>query len=630
PSAVQEEAVSSSPVSSAPIPSTPPVSPAVQMASPEIPAEGIVPPVVAPPVKDQRAESSVPPVKGESSIRVDVVLLDKLMNLVGELVLARNQLLQRMRERQDAADMGTMQRMNLITTELQDTVMKTRMQPIRNVWEKLPRVVRDLARANGKEIDLVMVGAETELDKTLLEAIKDPLTHIVRNAADHGIETPETRKKRGKTPKGTLRLKACHEGGQIGIEISDDGGGIDVEKVKRKAIEKGLLSAETAARLSEREGLNLIFLAGLSTAEKVTNVSGRGVGMDVVKTNIEKIGGIVEIATRLGEGTDFRIKIPLTLAIIPALMVTSGGERFAIPQTNLLEMVCVDGETGGKIEVIRGAEFYRLRGALLPLLFLNRVLGLPLAPPLNETNIVVLRVEGCTFGLVVDAVNDNEEIVVKPLGRHIKSIPVLAGATILGDGKVALILDIAGIAGAGGLFQTEGEGETLEDTGKDVSKESGGTYQSMLLFSVSERDRFSIPLARVARLEEFTPDQVERAAGREVIQYREGLLPLVRLDSLLGIEASQSIGSKFSVIVLAGGRKHVGLAVGRILDIIETEAVLHSSPVGRMGVRGSLIIGGQTVDLLDIDPLIENVEPGWMAEESAVITHGVEGVGALG
>ncbi|MFY9269200.1 MAG: chemotaxis protein CheA, partial [Candidatus Manganitrophaceae bacterium] len=623
-------AVSSSPVSSAPIPSTPPVSPAVQMASPEIPAEGIVPPVVAPPVKDQRAESSVPPVKGESSIRVDVVLLDKLMNLVGELVLARNQLLQRMRERQDAADMGTMQRMNLITTELQDTVMKTRMQPIRNVWEKLPRVVRDLARANGKEIELVMEGAETELDKTLLEAIKDPLTHIVRNAADHGIETPETRKKRGKTPKGTLRLKACHEGGQIGIEISDDGGGIDVEKVKRKAIEKGLLSAETAARLSEREGLNLIFLAGLSTAEKVTNVSGRGVGMDVVKTNIEKIGGIVEIATRLGEGTDFRIKIPLTLAIIPALMVTSGGERFAIPQTNLLEMVCVDGETGGKIEVIRGAEFYRLRGALLPLLFLNRVLGLPLAPPLNETNIVVLRVEGCTFGLVVDAVNDNEEIVVKPLGRHIKSIPVLAGATILGDGKVALILDIAGIAGAGGLFQTEGEGETLEDTGKDVSKESGGTYQSMLLFSVSERDRFSIPLARVARLEEFTPDQVERAAGREVIQYREGLLPLVRLDSLLGIEASQSIGSKFSVIVLAGGRKHVGLAVGRILDIIETEAVLHSSPVGRMGVRGSLIIGGQTVDLLDIDPLIENVEPGWMAEESAVITHGVEGVGALG
>jgi two-component system chemotaxis sensor kinase CheA len=376
---------------------------------------------------------------------VDVGLLDKLMNLVGELVLARNQLLQRVREQEDAAGIGTAQRMNLITTELQDAVMKTRMQPIRNVWEKLPRVVRDLARTSGKDIELVMEGAETELDRTLLEAIKDPLTHIVRNSVDHGIETPAVRESRGKAAKGMLHLKASHEGGQITIEITDDGGGIDVEKVKRKAVEKGLISADAAAHLSEREAMSLIFHAGLSTAEKVTNVSGRGVGMDVVKTNIEKIGGAIDITSWLKQGTTFKIKIPLTLAIIPALMVTASGERFAIPQASLQELVGVDETAGERIEHIGDADFFRLRGTLLPLVYLDELFRLPRchdhAPgerhgALRETNIVVLGAGGRLFGLVVDEVNDSEEIVVKPLNRQLKGLSVFAGATILGDGRV--------------------------------------------------------------------------------------------------------------------------------------------------------------------------------------------------
>ncbi len=595
---------------------------------PEVLPEAATPP---PPQKSPEPVSKAPAAQktkkklslAESSIRVDVGLLDKLINMVGELVLARNQLLQQVRQQAETspsnASSGTVQQINLITTELQDTVMKTRMQPIKNVWDKFPRVVRDLARSNGKDVDLVMEGAETELDKTLLEAIKDPMTHIIRNAADHGIEVPEIRRERGKPEKGTLLLKAYHEGGHINILISDDGAGINVDRVTAKAVEKGVLTQEMADKLSEREALNLIFHPGLSTAEKVTNVSGRGVGMDVVKTNIEKIGGTVSMSSRLGEGTQMRIEIPLTLAIIPALMVTSGDEPFAIPQASLLELVRVDEETRNQIEVIRGSHFYRLRGVLLPLLYLNEVLALQ-PPKVSEddiyskgTNIVVLRAGDHSFGLVVDTVNDSEEIVVKPLSRQLKDLSYLAGATILGDGRVALILDVLGVAQEGGL-----SGDEHPDTGlmveADALIDDEEHSMTMILFSMNEEDRYAIPLSEVARLEEFDVDKIEQSAGQDVIQYRSDLLPLVRLGDALGVMTSGEENDRIPVIVFSRHEKSIGVIVGRIIDIVESEMQLHSTPSEKVGVKGSLVIDGKTTDLLDIEQLIDCVVPGWLEE----------------
>ncbi|MBI3605008.1 MAG: chemotaxis protein CheW [Nitrospirae bacterium] len=547
----------------------------------------------------------------ESSIRVDISLLDNLMNLVGELVLARNQLLMRVRQRDDALDNATAQRMNLVTTELQDTVMKTRLQPIRNVWDKFPRVVRDLSKTGNKEVELVMEGAETELDRTLLEAIKDPLTHIVRNAVDHGFEAPEARKAKGKPAKGVLFLKAFHEGGQINIEITDDGAGIDVEKVKRKAAEKGLLSADAVSRLSEREALALVFLPGLSTAEKVTNVSGRGVGMDVVRTNIEKIGGTVEISSRVGQGTTLWIKIPLTLAIIPALMVKGGGELFAIPQASLLELVRVDEDSVGRIEMIHEAEFYRLRGTLLPLLRLKHVLRISGEKKSGGgENIVVLATGKQSFGLVVDEVIDSQEIVVKPLGRQLKWLSVFAGATILGDGKVALILDVTGIAKKGGLVQSGVEDRDLQGQ-EDLSESAEGERQSLLVFNVSGHNRFTIPLSLVARLEEFDPARIEKTVGGEVVQYREGLLPLISLAGLLGETPAPRTEGTVPVVVFSDDQKSVGLVVGQILDIVDERIKIHRAANRKAGVSGSVVIQGKTVDLLDIYQIIELAIPGW-------------------
>jgi two-component system chemotaxis sensor kinase CheA len=348
----------------------------------------------------------------EGNIRVDVGLLDKLMNLVGELVLARNQVLQFNAVQKDTAFLSTSQRLNLITTELQEGVMKTRMQPIGNIWNRFPRVVRDLAVACGKEVRIEMEGKETELDKTIIEAIKDPLTHLVRNSVDHGIEAPAVRRQRGKPPEGRLFLRAYHEGGQVNIEIADDGAGIDPLRIKQKALDRGLITSEQVARMSDRELLNLIFLPGFSTAEKVTNISGRGVGMDVVKTNIEKIGGTVDLQSQAGRGTTIKIKIPLTLAIIPALVVTTGGDRYAIPQVSLLELVGLDGEQARSgIELIHGAPVYRLRGHLLPLVDLNQLLGTAETEPDSDgINIVVLQADGRQFGLVVDGISDTEEM----------------------------------------------------------------------------------------------------------------------------------------------------------------------------------------------------------------------------
>ncbi|MCA9786569.1 MAG: chemotaxis protein CheA, partial [Candidatus Cloacimonetes bacterium] len=374
----------------------------------------------------------------DSSIRVDVALLDNLMNLVGELVLSRNQIMQLMGEVENTGLYLTGQRLNHITSELQESVMKTRMQPIGNIWNKFPRVVRDLAHSCGKHIRLEMDGKETELDKTLIEAIKDPMTHLVRNSVDHGIETPEQRLAARKPAEGVLTLRSHHEGGMVIIEVSDDGAGLDAERIRAKAVERGVVTPEQAARMSEKELHGLIFMPGFSTAKTVTNVSGRGVGMDVVKTNIEKIGGSVDLDSTAGKGSTVRIKIPLTLAIIPALIITCSNERFAVPQVSLLELVRLEGENARKsIEMISGAPVYRLRGKLLPLVYLHDELKLPSTrnPESDPLNIVVLQADSQQFGLVVDQINDSEEIVVKPLGRQLKTISQFAGATIMGDGR---------------------------------------------------------------------------------------------------------------------------------------------------------------------------------------------------
>ena len=399
----------------------------------------------------QKVVESRNPDSAVETIRVGVNLLDRLMNLVGELVLARNQLLQFSSMRQDPGFQAVSQRMNLIATELQEEVMKTRMQPIGNVWDKFPRKVRDLALSCHKEVRLEMEGQDTELDCTIIEAIKDPMTHLVRNCIDHGIEPPEVRKQSGKSSTGILKLRAFHEGGQVNIDVTDDGAGLNAERIRQKALERGLITAQSASRLCDRDIFNLIFLPGFPTAEKITNVSGRGVGMDVVKTNVEKIGGTVDVQSTASQGTTAHMKIPLTLAIIPALIVTTAGDRYAVPQVNLLELVRLEGEQARTaIEQVGGAPVYRLRGKLLPLTYLRHKLRAEVnktsATESQNVNIVVLRADDREFGLVVDEINDTQEIVVKPLGKQLKSINAYAGATIMGDGKVALILDVLGLA----------------------------------------------------------------------------------------------------------------------------------------------------------------------------------------
>ena len=537
-----------------------------------------------------------------NTIRVDVALLDKVMNLVGELVLARNQVLQFTGTQEDSGFLSTAQRLNLITTELQEGVMKTRMQPIGNVWSKLPRIVRDLSLGCGKRVEVQMEGAETELDKTIIEAIKDPLTHIIRNAVDHGIERPEVRQARGKSPDGRLRLRAFHEGGQVNIEISDDGDGIATEKLKAKAIAKGIISAEHAARMSEREVLNLVFAPGLSTVEQVSNISGRGVGMDVVKTNIEKIGGTVDVQSTSGQGTLLKIKIPLTLAIIPALVVTSGGERFAIPQVSLVELVRCDGEQAAhSIEDIQGASVYRLRGNLLPLVYLNRELKISPPPSTAESvNIVVLQAGDRQFGLVVDDINDTEEIVVKPLSKQLKSVPCFAGATIMGDGRVALILDVLGLAQMAKVVSELREKSLAEQGAK--SADGPDARESWLLFRIGSEGRMAIPLSLVSRLEEFPVAQVERSTGQEVIQYREQIMPLIRLAQAFGHPAIAD-SELLQVIVYSSHGRSVGLIVNEILDIVDQQvAVQHIHDAGAL--QGTAVIQQHVTDLLDVPALL--------------------------
>jgi two-component system chemotaxis sensor kinase CheA len=537
-----------------------------------------------------------------SSIRVDVNLLDKLMNLVGELVLARNQILQFSASQKDATFLGTAQRLNLITTELQEGVMKTRMQPIGNVWNKFPRVVRDLALQFGKQVRIEMEGSDTELDKTIIEAIKDPLTHVIRNAIDHGIELPSARSEARKAAEGRLALRAFHEGGQVNIEVTDDGAGICLERLKQKAIEGRLITTEQAARMSEREALNLIFLPGLSTATQVTNVSGRGVGMDVVKTNIEKIGGTVDVQSVLGQGTTLKIKIPLTLAIIPALIATSGGERFAIPQVNLLELVRLEGEHAeAAIENLHGAPVYRLRGHLLPLVYLNRQLQLPARRDNTEAvNMVVLQADDRQFGLVVDEINDTEEIVVKPLGKDLKGLTCFAGATIMGDGQVALILDVLGIAQMASVVTEVRERAASETTLRKADQAVG--RDAWLVFRVGGQRRMAIPLAVVSRLEEIAANSVERSGSQLVVQYRGEIMPLIDVAATLNLGSCAMDVETLQVIVYQQDGHSLGLLVDQILDIVE-QSVAVDSKEKSAGLLGSAVIQARITDLLNVEAM---------------------------
>ena len=565
----------------------------------------------------------------ESSIRVDVSVLNTLMNLVGELVLARNQIVQftALHEDIDANLLAASQRLNLITTEMQEEVMKTRMQPIGNIWSKFPRVVRDLSHTCGKQVRIEMEGVDTELDKTLLEAIKDPLTHLVRNSVDHGIEPPERRVENGKAAEGLLVLRAFHEGGMVNIEISDDGGGIDPNKIRAKAIEKQLIAADTTQKMNDRELINLIFLPGFSTAAAITNVSGRGVGMDVVKTNIEKIGGTVDVQSQLGSGTTFKIKIPLTLAIIPALIVNCKAERYAIPQVSLLELVRLDAsQVEEKIEMLHGAPVYRLRGNLLPLVYLRKELypheeldAIAVADNERGFNIVVLQADDRQFGLVVDKITDSQEIVVKPLGKQLQGISVFAGATIMGDGTVALILDVLGIATKSNVVS-----EVHDSAGIDMvahSHERSSDSQTLLLCRSGGGNRLAIPLAIVARLEEFSDSEVEQAGAQEVVQYRGEIMPLIRLSNMLpssgmGYGMEEEENDKIQVVVYSHQNRSVGLVVDKIIDIVEDSLEVQRES-HHTGVLCSVVIQDRVTDLVDIEGVVRAFDPSFFDGDSS-------------
>lgn len=546
------------------------------------------------------------------SIRVNVDVLDQLMNLVGELVLTRNQLLQMVRGEDESRYAAPIAHLNRITTDLQEGVMKTRMQPIGNAWSKLPRLVRDLAKITGKSIELEMTGNETELDRTILDAIKDPLTHMVRNSADHGVEKPADRVAAGKSETGHIYLQAYHEGGHVIICVRDDGAGIRADKVLRKAVEQGLVSEADAKTLPESEILKLIFHPGFSTADTISSVSGRGVGMDVVKTAIERIGGTVELSSVHGRGTTVKIKIPLTLAIISALVVRSGPISFAIPQLGVVELVRVSIDERHKIERIHEHEVFRLRDRLLPLLHLHEILGLkPLEGDNRDLNIVVVQVGEEQFGLIVSEIFDTQEIVVKPVGSLLKDIKVYQGTTILGDGRVIMILDVAGIASQ---FGNQSTNRAQLDRLKNATTNDDDRQEttSLLVVGGSDGSRLAVPLALVARLEEIPAQSIERSGDRWLVQYRGELLPLV---TLVGATFHPGDRDVQPVVVFSEGTKALGLMVDQIIDILEEPLSIRMA-VKRPGVLGTSIIAGKATDILDTQFYLCQAIPDWFQTET--------------
>ncbi|SON57090.1 Chemotaxis protein CheA [Hartmannibacter diazotrophicus] len=529
------------------------------------------------------------------SIRVNVETLEQLMTMVSELVLTRNQLLEIVRRHEDSEFKVPLQRLSNVTAELQEGVMKTRMQPIGNAWQKLPRIVRDLAQELDKEIELEMIGAETELDRQVLELIKDPLTHMVRNSADHGLETKDGRRKAGKPVKGVVRLSAYHEGGHIIIEISDDGRGLNVERIKQKVVENGLATEAELEKMSDAQIHRYIFAAGFSTAAAVTSVSGRGVGMDVVRNNIELIGGTVDLKSVPGKGSTFTIKIPLTLAIVSTLIVEACGDRFAIPQLSVVELVRVQSNSEHRIERIKETPVLRLRNKLLPLVTLGDLLQISDASSATADDgfIVVMQVGSQTFGIVVDGVFHTEEIVVKPMSKMLRDITMFSGNTILGDGSVIMIIDPNGVASALGSTVAADVNEMAEH--EKVQAVNEQSRISMLLFRAGSAEPKAVPLSLVTRLEEFEIDKIETSNGRELVQYRGSLMPLVRMNDMV---RHRTEGSQPMLVFSDAGRS-MGLVVDEIVDIVEERLDIQvSSEIP--GVLGSAVIKGKATEVVDI------------------------------
>jgi two-component system chemotaxis sensor kinase CheA len=547
-------------------------------------------------------EGDRPVLQSDSAIRVDVDLLDKLMNVVGELVLTRNQILQHVGPQHDGALTRISQRLNHITTELQEGVMKTRMQPISMLWSSYPRLIRDLELQTGKQVQLVREGGDTELDRTLLQAIKDPLVHLLRNAVDHGLEAPAARAAAGKPAQGQIRLRAVHESGHVIVEISDDGVGVDTAAVLEKATARGLMKAEPAAPPSERDVLDLLFQPGFSTAAEVTSLSGRGVGLDVVRSNVARVGGTVDVQSWPGRGTTFRVRIPLTLAIIPAVIITCYHERYAVPQVNLREIVHLSAEeVTRRVEAVHDSRVYRLRGKLLPLVDLRTLLQLPPRGAHAAFFILVLHADGREFGLVVDSVRDTEEIVVKPLGRHLKGTRCYAGATIMGDGRVALILDALAIAQQASVI---GEHmQVMPRASQPARAEAVADQVPLLLIRVGRDGTGAIPLSWVQRLEEFPVTRIEHSTRGEMIQYRDHILPLVRLSGLLDVPAAPGDDS-VHVVVHHGESGLMGLVVDHIIDIVAESAGTLAQDTGSKGLTSRLaVVAGRVTELFDMQHL---------------------------
>jgi two-component system, chemotaxis family, sensor kinase CheA len=701
-----QDAPAAAPASTLPTPAVKPVAaaaahapapaPTVAAPAPVVPAAPTPPDATAEAAAPEPPEASAPPAKAggrkgsgqpkaakaaadsqpsagaDATVRINVSVLDTLMNLAGELVLSRNQLREAIALEDSRNVTASSQRINLVTADLQAAIMQARMQPVGNVFSKFPRVVRDLSREMKKDIELVIDGREVELDKTLIEGLSDPLTHMVRNSVDHGIETPAQRAAAGKPAKGTVTLKAFHEAGQVVLEVADDGKGIDPEKVAASAVNRGLITRDQAKVMGVSDKLALIFLPGLSTAEKVTDVSGRGVGMDVVKTNLDRLGGKVEISSEMGKGTLFRIKLPLTLAIIPSLIVSVGDERFAIPQLNVVELLRIPAaELKKRIEVVGDSEVLLLRGSLVPLVHFADVLNVPRtyrdtasgaaqasrrrrladrrspqydAVPPGETqvvgadaaghperragaerrtsvasdlNVVVMASGTMRYGLVVDDLHKTEEIVVKPLGRHLKERHEYAGATIMGDGTVALIVDAAGLAAKAELNSLSGTQRAVE-VAEDAQRERLQDSHSFLLFHNAPGETCSVPLDLVLRIERVDWKQVEKLGGRRTMQYRGASLPLVTLSDAANVGSIDESQEPAVIVVSVAGRE-VGLLGAMPVDVVETTGAIDQETLRQPGVIGSTIVKDRTVLLVDAFELVQSVYPNWAKPAPAFV-----------
>jgi two-component system chemotaxis sensor kinase CheA len=551
------------------------------------------------------AETGAGSERRAETIRVSLALLDKLMNLAGELVLGRNQMRQLLESSTQHGVKSVLQNLDLVTTEMQENIMNTRMQPIRVLFDRMPRLVRDIAHRLGKRVELEMTGGDVELDRSIIEALADPMTHMLRNAVDHGLEDPKGRSVLGKPETGRVSVRAYHERGRVVIEVQDDGRGIDPERVKEAAMQRGAITREQALSLSEKDAVALIFQPGLSTAKEVSDVSGRGVGMDVVRTNIQNLGGQIEVSSAIGEGTRLRIHLPLTLAIIPSLIVSVEGERFAIPQINVIEVVRLKREAE-QVERIRSSEVLRLRGDLLPLVRLGLCLGI--RPPEQKrprSNVVVLRSGAHLYGLVVDELHDSEEIVVKPVSSYLSDCGWYAGATILGDGRVAMILDTLGIAKRAQIRfdevaeETSRRGESAEPTAPQRER------RSLVVFSNAADERFAMPLKELLRLERVEKPQVEWVGTRRFLKHRGRTIPLVRLEDVLPVRGGGEEADEFFVLIPRLEGLEAGIIATRIVDTLESDAQPDKSQLNAPGLAGSAIVEDRLTLFLDAAGLLE-------------------------